>query len=394
MHKVKNFLNINILFLEESLGKRFEIEHAFKDTPYQLFLVKSISEAIQSIENNNLENGYDILIFDMKPTNINGKNLLNLIKKKSSSTKIIVYTNFQSETEKNAYINLGFNYVLNKAQSLDQLKTEIFSISHKIIDEFNKKLLSDSKVISKNDVLKLKDDYKQDILINNNSKKIITLKDIHFLIVDYSKSILDGIANHMRDQEINVDCVDNGVIALLKLEEKIEFNYDLILLDVNMPFINGSESLNAIRAIYPNLKIYAHTYGSDNTSREHYLSQGFDDVIFKIPFSILKEILIKIAKQIVLFKNVEIMGEDLLKNNTELLEINTFTISQNNKLYLNEHQRELVEFNNYNKEFYDKLFNKYLLLQIKTKELENKVDNLNSQLLKYDHLKKMLRNGV
>ncbi|QVK20036.1 transporter substrate-binding domain-containing protein [Mycoplasmatota bacterium] len=79
---------------------------------------------------------------------------------------------------------------------------------------------------------------------------------------------------------LDVDVADNGriVIDMLKIKE-----YDLILMDINMPVLNGLEATKIIREKFPhrNHKIIALTANVLKKDIENYLMNGFDDTIAK-----------------------------------------------------------------------------------------------------------------
>ncbi|MBN2143202.1 MAG: response regulator [Candidatus Aureabacteria bacterium] len=74
------------------------------------------------------------------------------------------------------------------------------------------------------------------------------------------------------------ELAENGVIALDKALAK---QYDLILMDINMPFMKGNEAVKLIRSKWPTCKIYAFTgYTSDDKVNE-FLNDGFNGIINK-----------------------------------------------------------------------------------------------------------------
>ena len=81
---------------------------------------------------------------------------------------------------------------------------------------------------------------------------------------------------------LNVQIVENGKLALEKAKEEI---FDLILLDINMPIMDGIEAIKQIR-IYEN-KINRHTptialtANSIKGDKERYLEEGMDNYLSK-----------------------------------------------------------------------------------------------------------------
>ncbi len=85
----------------------------------------------------------------------------------------------------------------------------------------------------------------------------------------------------------------NGLEALSALKENQDF--DLILLDLGMPEMDGYEAVKEIKKLYPAIPVLAFTAAlMDNEMNDHLLSIGFDDSILK-PFK-PEELLSKIKK--------------------------------------------------------------------------------------------------
>ena len=89
------------------------------------------------------------------------------------------------------------------------------------------------------------------------------------------------IENLLRRTKANVIRAYNGneVIQKLDLFDKV----DLILMDMQMPGMNGMEATSIIKREYPKIKIIAQTAYALSEQREKILSSGCDDIINK-PF--------------------------------------------------------------------------------------------------------------
>lgn len=75
---------------------------------------------------------------------------------------------------------------------------------------------------------------------------------------------------------------------------KSEPSINLVLMDVQLPVMNGMEAMKAIKGIKPNLPIIAQTAFAMSGDRERYLRDGFDEYISK-PINV-KELLTIIEK--------------------------------------------------------------------------------------------------
>jgi signal transduction histidine kinase/CheY-like chemotaxis protein len=106
-----------------------------------------------------------------------------------------------------------------------------------------------------------------------SNKKILVVED---------NKINQMITKKMVENKgIVCELVDNGEDAIELVRHN---NYDLVLMDVHLPGINGTEATQDIREFNPQIPIVALTAISLNENREMLLSYGIDDVITK-PFN-------------------------------------------------------------------------------------------------------------
>jgi len=88
------------------------------------------------------------------------------------------------------------------------------------------------------------------------------MKDIRILLVDDHQLVLEGIEALLKGVD-GLDCVataDNGQKALELLKV---FEIDVILMDVDMPVLNGMEATKAVKKDYPSIKVISLTQHSE-----------------------------------------------------------------------------------------------------------------------------------
>ena len=85
----------------------------------------------------------------------------------------------------------------------------------------------------------------------------------------------------LESKNITCEIIDNGEDAIEAVKKN---HYDLVLMDVHLPGINGTEATKKIREFNPTIPIIALTAISLNENREMLLSYGMTDVITK-PFN-------------------------------------------------------------------------------------------------------------
>ena len=103
------------------------------------------------------------------------------------------------------------------------------------------------------------------------------------LVVDDEKLIVKGIRFSLEQDGMEVDCAYDGEEALNKAKETA---YDMILLDIMLPKMNGFEVCQAIRE-FSDMPIVMLTAKGDDMDKILGLEYGADDYITK-PFNILE----------------------------------------------------------------------------------------------------------
>ena len=122
--------------------------------------------------------------------------------------------------------------------------------------------------------------------INDNNE--LFRKKYRLLIVDDSHLSRKMLCKTMRVAGHECDEAGDGLIALTKVKDKISvgggFNmYDAILMDTNMPTMDGPSAARAIRDLGVTVPIFGVTGNGEEKDIEHYKSQGATAVFVK-PF--------------------------------------------------------------------------------------------------------------
>ena len=118
----------------------------------------------------------------------------------------------------------------------------------------------------------------------DNKPKIFSLKHLKILLVEDNLMNQALAKSRMKSWHCNIDIADNGKIALKQLEHTM---YDLILMDIQMPEMDGYETTKRIRKLKPpicNIPIIAMTADASSNDEEKSLKTGMNDYISK-PFN-------------------------------------------------------------------------------------------------------------
>lgn len=107
------------------------------------------------------------------------------------------------------------------------------------------------------------------------------MKKINIIVVDDNPAFLKGIAHYIgREDKYKLIAQLNSGIGLLECKEAERAH--IILLDIEMPQMNGFETAKKIIKQYPDLKVIAITMYQDKVYLKELVEAGFKGIINKI----------------------------------------------------------------------------------------------------------------
>jgi len=148
------------------------------------------------------------------------------------------------------------------------------------------------------------------------------------LVVDDETAISDIIKFNFEKEGYVIDTANNGKSAIALVEKN---NYDLILLDIMMPKLNGFETLREIRKS-SDVPVIMLTAREDEVDKVLGLELGADDYVVK-PFS-MRELIARVKAVLRRFDVHEKKEEDVKILNAMDLEIdlNKYQVSRNGEI--------------------------------------------------------------
>jgi two-component system, OmpR family, copper resistance phosphate regulon response regulator CusR len=164
------------------------------------------------------------------------------------------------------------------------------------------------------------------------------MNDINILIVEDEQRLAEIIKKQLIESGFNVDIAFDGYIGKTLVEKK---KYNLIILDINLPLINGYDLCKEIRRTNSNIPIIMLTALSTSDNKVAGFSVGADDYVVK-PYD-FRELLARI--------NVFLRRADLISRKEKLriadleMDMNTKTVTRaNRKIDLTAKESSLLEF--------------------------------------------------
>jgi len=182
---------------------------------------------------------------------------------------------------------------------------------------------------------------KNNITIQNKTETtqedIQTLKDSKILLVEDNQINQEIIIGLLENSGLNIDIANNGKEGIELFEKK---NYELILMDIQMPIMDGIEATRIIREVNKEIPIIALTANAMKEDIEKTQSVGMNEHLNKpIDVEILYETLLKyISKKVEInISTIESKQEDNIKlpsfKNIDT-KIGLSHLGDNKKLYL------------------------------------------------------------
>ncbi|WP_408069678.1 response regulator [Butyrivibrio sp. JL13D10] len=230
-----------MLIIDDNMEECEKIQVALKDTNVEVFFCTSGYRAIRLIEAGDEENrGFDIIILGMQIRSISCFELAAFVRDKKLVPKpiLILLTDDWEEIAGEA----------RDAGIYDFLQTPFFLSTFKQLME---------------DILKRTGKGSKEQ--NNN-----VLEGMHFLAAEDNDINADILAELMNMEGAKIDRVTNGQEAVEKYMSAEVGEYDMILLDIHMPVMNGYQAAKIIRGLdrpdagkIPIIAMTANAYADD-----------------------------------------------------------------------------------------------------------------------------------
>ena len=107
-----------------------------------------------------------------------------------------------------------------------------------------------------------------------------TAKKIKVLLVDDHKIVRDGIKVLLQD-EIDIEVIGEAENGKHALEKLTELTPDIMIVDINMPVMNGIECSRVVAKTYPSVKILALTMLNEQEHIKNMIAAGAGGYILK-----------------------------------------------------------------------------------------------------------------
>jgi PAS domain S-box-containing protein len=236
------------------------LEHLMNSFGINVTSVNSGTKAIEIFKNTNKDE-YDLILVDWNMPELDGIETCKILEHELhiDSHKIILISSYAKESLQEGIKEAHIDYFLQKPINpslLNDILSELF------LGKINlkKKQLSDDKTS-----------------IHNKIKK---LKGSNILLAEDNDVNQEIIIDLLQESGINIDIASNGYEAIRKFNQNSE-KYELILMDIQMPIIDGYSATKEIRENNHTIPIIALTANAMKEDIEKSKSAGMNEHLNK-----------------------------------------------------------------------------------------------------------------
>jgi len=104
------------------------------------------------------------------------------------------------------------------------------------------------------------------------------MADLHILLVDDEEELVSTLADRLEFRGYHADAVLSGADAIKKIGQK---SYNVAVIDVKMPEINGIEVMKMMLKLQPDIKIILMTGHGSTEEGERGMAEGAFDYMVK-----------------------------------------------------------------------------------------------------------------
>ncbi|MES2948614.1 MAG: response regulator [Pseudomonadota bacterium] len=260
-HLIPQALNgLRALVVDDNPAAREILMAMLSSIPFDVDTVGSGAEAVAAVKSAAASaRAYDIVFMDWKMPGINGVEATRLIKGDTALAKppaVVMVTAF------------GLEEVRTAAQQVQA-------------DGFLVKPIHQSALVD--GLLQIFGYVEGEAAAHGASATQVDLQAARVLLVE-DNAINQQIATELlQSVGAQVDVADNGAIALQLLEQAADTHYDLVLMDLQMPVMDGFEATRRLRQNprFTNLPIVAMTAHALASERDNCLAVGMNDHVTK-----------------------------------------------------------------------------------------------------------------
>lgn len=211
----KGLEELKVLVVDDNFTTLEVLKSYIEDFGMDVMLVMSGEEGLIEVE----KNDYDLILLDWKLKGMNGLETAKILKQRKVKSKIAIITSFGKES------------IIKESEKLNLDGFILKPINQSTLFNFMKRILFEQ------------DDSSIEIIDSKENSKFLSGKNI--LLVEDNKINQEVAKEILENSGANVFVKENGKEAYEEL--LVNKNYDVVLMDIQMPVMDGYESTMEIR---------------------------------------------------------------------------------------------------------------------------------------------------
>jgi CheY-like chemotaxis protein/signal transduction histidine kinase/CHASE3 domain sensor protein len=253
-----------ILLIEDNETESEQLKQVLTKESIRVLQAYTGKQALEMLDHNS----FDCVVLDLRLPDMDGTEVLSRIKAKEElqSLPVIINTAMDIPSHIQAEIIKHSNaFVLKNKRSNERIMDEIMLFMNKISQAGGQKAAQGKPVISRISAATVEK----------------TLKGKRVLLVDDDMRNIFALSSILQQYDLNVEIAGNGTEALEKL--KADHDFDIILMDIMMPEMDGYEATRQVRKmpVYKHIPIIALTAKAMKNDREKCMEAGASDYMAK-----------------------------------------------------------------------------------------------------------------
>lgn len=105
-------------------------------------------------------------------------------------------------------------------------------------------------------------------------------KNLKLMVADDHRMFIEGMKLVLED-ELRLDVIDVAFNGREAIDKCLQNDYDIVMMDINMPVIGGIEATEEIKRLRPSVKILMVSMNSDHSSLTRAIKAGADGYLLK-----------------------------------------------------------------------------------------------------------------
>jgi len=254
-----------ILIMEDEKSVAEGLQMILEEEGYEVDLAFTGRSAMDTLR----EKGVDLLVADLRLSDMDGMEVVREVKENRPSTQVIVITGYPSVSSAVDAMKLGVSDYLPKPFRGDDFKTAVGKVFQKGKDGTLKQ--EPDRV----DTRKARWDVEGGDLDSEGMERP------RILIMEDEPSLAEGLKMVLSEQGYHVSLADTGIRALGSLTGR---DYDLMVMDLRLPDMDGMEVLRLIKETKPETEVIVMTGYASVASAVESMKLGALDYLPK-PFT-------------------------------------------------------------------------------------------------------------